>query len=305
MGIIVLAGTMALVVALYFIGRVQHMFGSSIRVSAEFYNVSGLRKGNSVRFTGIDIGTVESVEIISDTCVRVVMIIDEDVHGFIKKNAIVSIGTDGMMGNKLVNINPVPGSAASVQEGDVLVSLRPVEMDATVRTLNSTSENINAISADLREIIQKLNVKTGVLSLLEDEVLAGNVRGAVAQFRLTGRNTAILTGDLKHIVSGIRSGGGTAGLLLSDTLFAQEIRQIVVDVHALSDSVAVVTGNFRDLSQGLKDGNGTIGMLLTDTSFVRKLNHSMEDLQNGAGSFNRSMDAMQHKWPFRKKKSSL
>ena len=105
LGIFVLAGTAFLIVALYFIGNKQNLFGSTFKISAQFNNVNGLMIGNNVRFSGIDVGTVESVEIINDSMVNVVMIIEKDVQKFIRKNAVASVGTDGLMGNKLVNIN--------------------------------------------------------------------------------------------------------------------------------------------------------------------------------------------------------
>ncbi len=303
LGIIVLIGTVAIVAALYFVGRGQNMFGSTLRISASFYNVNGLRKGNSVRFTGIDVGTVEEIEILSDTSVLVTMIIDEDIHRFIRKDAVASIGTDGVMGNKLVNINPVPESRASpIKEGDVLKSLKALEMDATIRTLNSTSDNINAISLNLLEITDKFNNDNTLMSLLGDKALANNVRFAMAEFRLTGENTAVLTGNLNSIVRNVKAGNGTAGLLLSDTLLAHKFRQIVVNVHSLSDSLAVITGNFQDLSESLKRGEGTIGMLLTDTVFAQQLVQSVEHIKSGAGNFSQGMEAMNSRWPFRKKK---
>ena len=61
--------------------------------------------GNNVRFAGIDVGTVQRIEIISDTLVKVTMVLDNKVLKFIHKNAVASVGTDGLMGNKLININ--------------------------------------------------------------------------------------------------------------------------------------------------------------------------------------------------------
>lgn len=303
LGIIVLIGTVAIVAALYFVGSGQNMFGSTIRISANFYNVNGLRKGNSVRFTGIDIGTVEEIKILGDTSVLVIMIIDEDIHRFIRKDAIASIGTDGMMGNKLVNINPAPESQASpIEEGDVLKSLKALEMDATIRTLNSTNDNINAISLNLLEITGKFNNDNTLMSLLGDKALANDVRFAIAEFRLTGKNTAVLTGNLNSIVKNVKAGNGTAGLLLSDTLLASEFRQIIVNVHSLSDSLAIIAGDFQDLSENLKKGEGAIGMFLTDTIFAQKLSQSLEHIQSGAGNFSRGMESMNSRWPFRKRK---
>lgn len=76
LGLFIATGTVLLVAALYLIGNKQNLFGSTFKISAQFKNVNGLMSGNNVRFGGIDIGTVKSVEIISDSSVNVVMIIN-------------------------------------------------------------------------------------------------------------------------------------------------------------------------------------------------------------------------------------
>ena len=87
LGVFTLAGTVFLISALYFVGNKQNLFGSTFSINARFHNVNGLMRGNNVRFGGIDVGTVESVEIINDTSVNVVMNIETDVQPYIKKNA--------------------------------------------------------------------------------------------------------------------------------------------------------------------------------------------------------------------------
>src|SRR5690349_12707063 len=116
LGVFVLLGTILLIAALYLIGNNHNLFGNTFRISAEFYNVNGLMPGNNVRFSGIDVGTVESVEIVSDSSVRVVMVIEQDIRKYIRKNAVASIGTDGLMGNKLVNINSSDEDAEPIEE---------------------------------------------------------------------------------------------------------------------------------------------------------------------------------------------
>jgi len=105
LGALVITGVVLLVTAFYLIGSKQNLFGSTFKISSTFYNVNGLMKGNNVRLNGIDVGTVGSVKIISDSSVNVVMVIEKNVQQFIKRNAVQSVGTDGVMGNKRVNIN--------------------------------------------------------------------------------------------------------------------------------------------------------------------------------------------------------
>jgi phospholipid/cholesterol/gamma-HCH transport system substrate-binding protein len=77
---------------MYFIGAKQSLFSSTIKVTAAFHTVDGLMPGNNVRFAGIDVGTVEKVDIQSDSSVLVTMLIEEGSVNYIYKNAIASIG---------------------------------------------------------------------------------------------------------------------------------------------------------------------------------------------------------------------
>ena len=86
-GAFVLIGTALLIFSLYLIGAKQNLFGSTFELKSQFKNVNGLMPGNNVRFTGIDVGTVKSVEIINDSTVNVTMVIEDKVQAFIKKNA--------------------------------------------------------------------------------------------------------------------------------------------------------------------------------------------------------------------------
>ena len=126
LGLFVIIGTLFFVASMYFIGDKQNLFGSTFKIKSIFNNVNGLQKGNNVRFLGIDVGTVNKIEIINDTSILVTMIIKEESRAFIKKNSISTIGTDGLMGNKLINITPKNSSSQVVNEGDTLVTLSEI-----------------------------------------------------------------------------------------------------------------------------------------------------------------------------------
>lgn len=300
LGIFTAIGVLSLVVSLYYIGSRQNLFGSNFRINTYFYNVSGLRSGNTVRFSGIDVGTVESVTILNDTLIEVTLLIDEDIQAFIKKNAVASIGTDGLMGNKLVNISPGGGSAASVADGDRLASVRVMEVDETMRLLNNTNDNINVLSANLRDISEKVNNNQSLWQLLADRAVADNIRNTLVNFRLTGKNTAVLTGDLSSIVKGIQAGNGTIGALITDTLMADRLNQTIIRFQSITDSIAYISGNFLQFSESMKNGEGTMGMLLTDTTFAHTINQTLQQLEDGSRNFNRNMEALQYSWPFKK-----
>lgn len=300
LGVFVVIGTILLISSLYLIGNKQNLFGNTFRISAKFYNVGGLMQGNNVRFAGIDVGTVEKVEIINDSSVNVVMVIEKDIQPFIKKNAVASVGTDGLMGNRLVNINSGGDFPDPVEEGDELQTLRPIEQDEMVRTLNATNENMKAITSNLRTITDKINSKNTLWSLLMDTVIAENVKASIVNIKIASNSTAVLTGNLKDITADIRSGKGSLGALITDTVLSGKIEQIIVKLDKVSDTAVSITGDFSKISRRMDQGQGSVGMLLKDTSFVHSLNTSVNNINKGTLLLNEDLEALRHSWPFKK-----
>lgn len=299
LGLLVLGGTLLLIGAFYFIGSRQNLFGSTFTLSARFYNVNGLMEGNNVRFAGIDVGTVESLEIENDSSVKVNMVLEKRIQKFINKNAIASIGTDGLMGNKLVNINSGSPSPA-VQDGDAIHTLRPLEMDEMVRTLNTTNENIKVISSNLRSITDRISSKNSLWSLLMDTVVAENVKSSVVNLKLMSHKALLVTGDLRELSNGMKNGKGTIAALISDTALSTDLRQTIVKFERLSDTAGVITGNLSHFSQKLRRGEGSAGVLLNDTNLVHDLNSSIRTIHKGAASFDENMIAVRQSWPFKR-----
>src|SRR4051812_38232685 len=104
LGVFVTVCSLLLIVAVYFIGSKKNMFTPTFYVYASFSDINGLQAGDNVRFRGINIGTVKSTDVLNDSTVKVTMLFDLKMKPYIKRNAIASIGTDGLMGNKLVTI---------------------------------------------------------------------------------------------------------------------------------------------------------------------------------------------------------
>ena len=250
-GIFVSIGTILLIITMYLIGSKQNLFKDTFQISANFNNVDGLMVGNNVRFGGINVGTVKNIEIINDSTIKVDMMIDENVKVHIKKSTLASVGTDGLMGNKLINLNFSKETSRPVEEGDLITSLKPIETDEMLRTLNRTNEEISIIVKNIKLITQKVNSPNTLWSILMDTVIAENVKTAVVNFKITSNNSAIVTGDLSSIVKSIREGKGTVGALLTDTTFSKKINQTIVNIKLVSDSLAYITGDLRNVTTKL------------------------------------------------------
>ncbi|MBC7862462.1 MAG: MCE family protein [Bacteroidia bacterium] len=173
LGVFIVTGIILLIAGIYIVGQKQRLFSNVFRVSGVFENVSGLQVGNNIRFSGINVGTVENIEIITDTSVRVDMIIDITTQKFIKKDAKAIIGSDGLMGNKIINITPGSCLQKEIRNGGIIATVRPINMDEMWGQLKTTADNAATITTDLSEIISSIRYGKGSIGkLLMDSSLA-------------------------------------------------------------------------------------------------------------------------------------
>lgn len=300
LGFFVVIGLALLVGSLYMIGSKRNLFSSTIKVNVTFHNVNGLMEGNNVRFSGIDVGTVSKVEIASDTILHVELVINKTVAKFISSNSIATIGTDGLMGNKLVNISPGEGTGKPLEEGATLTAIKPIDMDEALRTLNKTNDNLQYITTDVKLITQRFSTKNTLWSILLDSSIAKNLKQSITNINTTTENTANFAKNLNAAMVDIKDGKGTLGKLLVDTSLSINITQAVTNFNQSSKSAVTITRDLNTVAEGLKNGEGSAGKLLKDTTTAHNLNAAILSIDKSAKSFNENMEALHHNFFFRR-----
>jgi len=297
---LVLGGLLFLIFTLYMIGKNRNLFGSTFTIKAVLSNVNGLVPGNNVRFKGIDVGTVKSITVANDTAIYVTMTIDQNMRPYIKKNAIASIGTDGLMGNKLININSDSEPSAPVDQNDIIQSQKPVETDEMLRTLNTTNNNIERITHNLYEISVKLNSSKSLWTLLSDTIVTKDLKNAVYDFRQAGANTAEMTATAKHIVTKFENGNGLAFKLFNDTSMSNQLSHSLKQIELISNQTSAMMKDLKTVVDDMKEGDGTAGLLLTDTLLRQSLFQSAKNIEQGTDRFNQNMEALKTNFLFKK-----
>jgi phospholipid/cholesterol/gamma-HCH transport system substrate-binding protein len=184
LGLFIAVGLAIFVLAIFIIGKQKNLFNPVFTVSSTFYNVSGLQVGNNIRFSGINVGTVDNITIINDSTVRVFMMIRKEVKQFIKSDCSAAIGSEGLIGDKLIIITQGSTDAPLVREGQQIASEEPIEMDAIMASLKVTADNAAVISYQLAEIMIKVNSGTGTLGrLIRDSTIAGNLNQTMVNLK--------------------------------------------------------------------------------------------------------------------------
>ena len=190
LGLFVIIGLLIFILAVYFIGDKQKMFGKTNHLSAVFNNVSGLQLGNNVRYSGINVGTVRAIEMINDTTIKVDMIIDKTIFKHIKKNAIAIIGSDGLVGNMIINILPGKEDQTPVEPGDQIKSMSRIRTDDMLNTLGVTNKNASLLTIDLLKITKEITQGKGTVGLLiKDSVLSKDLKETMRYLKITGKET--------------------------------------------------------------------------------------------------------------------
>ncbi len=303
LGVFVLSGLLLLILLLYMIGRNRNMFGSNFNLRARFENVQGLKAGNNVRFSGIDIGTVKEVKIINDTLMEVEMIIDKKVKNILKKNAIVSITTDGLVGNKIVNITAVKSPSLYAEENDILPSKKSIDTDVMLRTLSKTNNDIAEIANNLKLTINKLNSSEGLWTLLNDKTISKNIDNALAEVNSASNNINNISRDIRTITKDIKKGKGTIGKLIRDTLLSKTIEEAVNNIKNAGVNILKLSSDLDNtvlnIDTIINNGEGTVHALMKDSGIVIKINKSLDNIQEGSKGFSDNMNALKHNILFR------
>jgi phospholipid/cholesterol/gamma-HCH transport system substrate-binding protein len=180
LGIFVTSGTLFFILGIYFIGKQRQLFSSTFYISGTFKDIGGLQVGNNVRFSGINVGIVEDIEQVTDSTVRVGMAINEDSRKFIKRTARAVIGSDGLLGNKILLIVPGPSCKEQLAHNDTIATSQPVSIDDILLKIKTTSDNAALITSDLAIVTDNIRQGKGTIGkLFMDTLFAQNVDDAM------------------------------------------------------------------------------------------------------------------------------
>ena len=184
LGLFIFLGLLFFVGIIFLIGSKQNLFSSQIQLSTTFQNASGLKVGNAVRFSGIAIGTVDNIEIINDSTVKVDMMIKDDVKKFIKTDSQASISSEGVIGDKILVISQGSATSKSVKNGQKIKSFEPVEFDDILASIKISAENAEVITDELATVLVSINEGEGTIGrLMNDEDIAQDLDATMENLR--------------------------------------------------------------------------------------------------------------------------
>lgn len=201
LGIFIAGGIALFIIGIFIIGKQKNMFNPVFAIHANFHNINGLQVGNTVRFSGINVGTVDNITIINDSTVTVEMIIQKQLNQFIKTNSSVSIGSEGIIGDKYVIISQGGAHNAVAKNGQQLSAIEPVDTDAILASLVITVNNAEIITQELAGIMYQINNGNGTLGrLIQDSTIAENINKTIVNLKKSSKGLNDNMEAAKHTI---------------------------------------------------------------------------------------------------------
>jgi phospholipid/cholesterol/gamma-HCH transport system substrate-binding protein len=277
LGIFITVGIAIFVIAIFIIGKQQNLFNPVFKVTTTFLNVSGVQVGNNVRFSGISVGTVDNISIINDSTVQVDLLIRKDVQQFIKADSYASIGSEGIIGDRIVIITQGSNSSPVARDGQHILSKEPIETDDIMKSLQTTAGHAEVITLQLAEIMVNINSGQGMLGrLIQDSTIAENVNLTIENFKKSSE-----------------------GLDETIEVTKENVFAFMESLQKTAAKTEVASNELGEIMTKINNGEGAIGLLLKDTVMVNNIDETIVNLKESSIGLNENMEALKHNFFFR------
>ena len=294
-GIFLALGLVIFVVGVLTLGGAQKTFSKSIHIKATFNDVAGLKKGNNVWFSGVNVGTISDVHFTGPSQVDVRMRIDETSQQYIHRNAAVHIGSDGLIGNKIIVIDGGSPQAPVIQDGDILQVEKLPSTDDIMNTLQKNNQNLLAITNDFKQLSRNILAGKGTVgALLADSTMGLQLRATMRNLQATTASAARMATQLDNFSNKLNTKGGLADKMLTDTVTFNKIRASVEALQKTVNSASTLTENLNQASKKLTTTDNAIGVLLNDPKGAEQVRTSLHNLQESSVKLNDDLEAAQH-----------
>ena len=270
-GVLTIVALVIVAITIFMLMGGKGFFWQRYSLKARFTNVAGLKPGSPVRIAGVEVGSVDEVELAGPE-VEVTFQVNQNRRHLITTESVATLGSVSLLGESAVDITPsVQGTSVPewgyVKQGHAATQIA----DVTARA----GEGVEALT----KLVTDISAGKGTVGkLMTDEQLYTELQ----QF-------ANAANEMAHSV---RQGKGTVGTLLNDPKTANALEASLSNLEqvtrrlnagegslgkllkdeAFSQSLTTATANIRQLTDRINRGDGTVGKLMTDDALFNKIN---------------------------------
>lgn len=300
LGVFVLLGIIFFVTAIFTLAGQQKKFVKSITLTAVFNDVSGLKVGNNIWFSGVKVGTVKAINLYGTSQVRVTMNVEQETQKYIHKDSKAEIGSEGLIGSRIITIDGGTASLPVVEDGDALGIKVAVGTDQMMADLQRNNVNLIEITGNLKVITAAMaNGKGTIGAFLTDSVMARNMRMTVAGIREAAANINRTSESLSVFSNKLNTRGGLVDKLLTDTSVFADLRRSMDNVEKLGNSAASFSSELETAGKRINDPGSPVGTLLNNPESAKDIRETLKNLKTSSQKLDENLKALQHNFLFR------
>ncbi|RAJ77270.1 phospholipid/cholesterol/gamma-HCH transport system substrate-binding protein [Chitinophaga dinghuensis] len=297
-----------LAIGIITLGAQHKSFENKFTVNGLFNDVNGLKAGDNIWISGVKIGIVKKIELIEDGKVLITMSIEKKSRKYIHKDAAVKIGTDGLIGNKIIIIYGGTKNSPVIEDNEYLNIRQEAGTKDMMTMLDSASNNLLQITDNLKKITDKIINGHGTINtLLNDSTLSGNLKTTIHDARETAANlknssssSIQMLNNLKAFSARLNQQGTSINRLLADTAIYNNISNSAAGLEETIDNLSAFAANIKAASDALnKNSDNITHVLLHDEAAAAALKSTIHNLDSASNKLNEDLEAVKHNFLLR------
>lgn len=300
LGIFVIVGVVLFLSALFYLGKEDNWFSRTFTILAVFHNVEGLKAGDNVWLSGVKIGTVKEVKIVSEGKVIVSLALKEKQNEFIKKDATAYVGSDGLVGSKIIVVRPGT-SSMTIVNNDTINARSPTDTQDLINLAKDSGTNIKAITDELKIIVSRINNGEGLIgALTNDGEITQAFRTTISNLQTTSANAAQVSRRMDAVLSEMQQGEGLLPHLLRDTTYTNTFKSALSGLDAAGKNVKQMSGELQQLTRQINDRDNLLHVLIADSSAANELKKTLGSATSASEKLDENMTAMRSNFLLRR-----
>jgi phospholipid/cholesterol/gamma-HCH transport system substrate-binding protein len=314
-GIFVVIVVIIFIVLSMKIGEFNFSKKSTYSITMVFPSVEGLKEKAPIELAGVEVGSVSDISLNKDYSAIVTVNINEDIK--LPIDSIASISTKGVLGDKIITINPGVSANTITSGGNLPRTKVPPSVDHLLmqvgelaENLTQLSESLNAAFGDpdvLRDIVVNIrDLTANSSSLVADNkenitTILTNMKEITHDFTFVSQNLVTTSENVDQIAASINSGHGTLGKLVQDdelynsmvetmeslqsvthNMKADSTLGLLMSDNTLYYDLVNISDNLKIITDEIASGRGTFGHLVKDDELYAKLKETIENANRAA-----------------------
>lgn len=306
-GVFILGALLIFIVLVFTLGGEKKSFSKKFPLKVVFTDISGLKEGNNIWFSGVRVGVVKNIHLKGASEVEVILNIEEKVHSFIHKDATVKISSEGLLGNKLVILYGGDSTLPIIGDNDYLSAQAISPDDDIMVLLKATGKNLLDISQNIKGVSKKINDGEGTLGkLINDPTALNALQESLLNFRTVSANSKKVVANIEGFAERMNSDGSSINKIFADTVMydsiyaiISQIKEVTVTANAVSNNLKKFSENIKNASGSLQDTSNITGMILHSRQVAEQIQLTITNLKDASHKMDEVLDALQHSFLFR------